>query len=174
MSGRSSGGIHQGDPVTRRRPLFLALVVAALLALALGLVACGDDDDDSDGAAATTAPAATAPATPTATTPTDTGGTGTAPAGGATTLEVQADPSGALAFVEKTLSAPAGEITLDLTNDSAVPHNIAVDGADGVSDTVQDGGTATLTVDLPAGSYEYYCDVPGHRQAGMIGTLTVQ
>jgi uncharacterized cupredoxin-like copper-binding protein len=178
MSERSSGGIHQGDPVTRRRPLFLALVVAALLALALGLAACGDDDDDSGDAAATTAPAATAPATPTApttppeTTPTDTGGAGAG--GGATTVDVQADPSGSLAFVEKTLSAPAGEITLDLTNDSAVPHNIAVDGADGVSDTVQDGGTATLTVDLPAGTYEYYCDVPGHRQAGMTGTLTVQ
>jgi uncharacterized cupredoxin-like copper-binding protein len=49
-----------------------------------------------------------------------------------------------------------------------------VDGAEGVSDTIQDGGTATLTVDLPAGTYEYYCDVPGHRQAGMIGTLTVE
>ena len=156
--------------MTRRRPLFLVLACAALLVLALGLAACGDDDDDAAEPAATSAPAATetTPATPVPTETTDTSG-----GGGATTLDVAADPSGQLAFVETELSAPAGEITLDLTNDSAVPHNIAVDGAEGVSDTIQDGGTAELTVNLPAGTYEYYCDVPGHRQAGMVGTLTV-
>ena len=159
--------------MTRRRPLFLVLACAALVALALGLAACGDDDDDAAEPAATSTPVATAttPATPLPTETTDTTASG---GGGATTLDVAADPSGQLAFVEKTLSAPAGEITLDLTNDSAVPHNIAVDGAEGVSDTIQDGGTAELTVNLPAGTYEYYCDVPGHRQAGMVGTLTVQ
>ncbi len=162
--------------MTRRRPLFLALACVALVALALGLSACGDDDDDDSGAAPTTTAAqtSTTPATPV---PTDTSGgtTGTAASGGGgTTLDVDADPSGALAFEQTTLTAPAGEITLDLTNESAVPHNIAVDGAEGVSDTVQDGGTAELTVTLPAGTYEYYCDVPGHREAGMIGTLTVQ
>ena len=160
--------------MTRRRPLFLILACAALVALALGLAACGDDDDDSGEPAATSTPAATAttPATPL---PTETTGTDTtAPGGGATTLDVAADPSGQLKFDPTELSAPAGDITLDLTNDSAVPHNIAVDGAEGVSDTIQDGGTAELTVNLPAGTYEYYCDVPGHRQAGMVGTLTVQ
>jgi len=158
--------------VTRRRPLFLVLACAALLVLALGLAACGDDDDDSGEPAATSTPAATAttPATPVPTETTDT----TASGGGATTLDVAADPSGQLKFDPAELSAPAGDITLDLTNDSAVPHNIAVDGAEGVSDTIQDGGTAELTVNLPAGTYEYYCDVPGHRQAGMVGTLTVQ
>jgi len=159
--------------VTRRRPLFLALACVALIALALGLAACGDDDDDSGAAPATTAAdtsgATTAPATPVPTESTPS----TTAAGGATTVDVAADPSGQLKFTQTELSAPAGEITLDLTNDSAVPHNIAVDGADGVSDTIQDGGTAELTVDLPAGTYEYYCDVPGHRQAGMVGTLTV-
>ena len=158
--------------MTRRRPLFLILACAALVALALGLAACGDDDDDSAEPAATSTPAATAttPATPVPTETTDT----TASGGGATTLDVAADPSGQLKFDPTTLSAPAGDITLDLTNDSAVPHNIAVDGAEGVSDTIQDGGTADLTINLPAGTYEYYCDVPGHREAGMVGTLTVQ
>jgi plastocyanin len=157
--------------VTRRRPLFLALACVALIALALGLAACGDDDDDSGAAPATTAAdTSTAPATPV---PTETTPSDTTAAGGGTTVDVAADPSGQLKFTPTELSAPAGEITLDLTNDSAVPHNIAVDGADGVSDTIQDGGTADLTVNLPAGTYEYYCDVPGHRQAGMVGTLTV-
>jgi plastocyanin len=159
--------------VTRRRPLFLILACAALVALALGLAACGDDDDDAAEPADTSAPAATAttPATPV---PTETAPTDTAGAGGATQLALTADPSGALAFEETELTAPAGEITITLTNASAVPHNVAVDGAEGVSDTIQDGGTAELTVDLPAGTYEYYCDVPGHREAGMVGNLTVQ
>ena len=157
--------------MTRRRPLFLILACAALVALALGLAACGDDDDDSGEPAATSTPAATAttPATPVPTETTD-----TTASGGATTVDVAADPSGQLVFDPTELSAPAGDITLDLTNDSAVPHNIAVDGAEGVSDTIQDGGTADLTVNLPAGTYEYYCDVPGHREAGMVGTLTVR
>ena len=157
--------------MTRRRPLFLALACVALIALALGLAACGGDDDDSGAAPATTA--ATAPATPiptTESTPSDTGG---GAAAGATELALQADPTGQLKFVESKLTAKAGEITITLTNASAVPHDVAIDGAPGVSDQVQDGGTAELTVNLPAGTYEYYCTVPGHRQAGMVGTLTV-
>ena len=157
--------------MTRRRPLFLALACVALVALALGLAACGGDADDSGAAPATTA--ATAPATPiptTESTPSDTGG---GAAAGATALALQADPTGQLKFVESKLTAKAGEITITLTNASAVPHDVAIDGAPGVSDQVQDGGTAELTVNLPAGTYEYYCTVPGHRQAGMVGTLTV-
>lgn len=146
-----------------RKPL-LALTAAVLAALALGLSGCGGDDDSADApAASTTAPAATAPAA-------------TAPAEG-TALALDADPGGALAFTQTALSAPAGPVTLTLTNDSPVPHNVAVKGG-GVdsppSDIVQDGGTAALTVDLPAGEYEYYCEVPGHEAAGMKGTLTVE
>ena len=37
-----------------------------------------------------------------------------------------------------------------------------------------DGGTKTLTMTLAPGTYTYYCSVPGHRQAGMQGTLTVK
>jgi uncharacterized cupredoxin-like copper-binding protein len=36
------------------------------------------------------------------------------------------------------------------------------------------GGTKTLKLTLKAGTYTYYCSVPGHRAAGMQGTLTVQ
>ena len=147
----------------------LALIAAALAALSLGLAACGDDDSSSNdttteaAAPATTAPATTAPATPVP---------ATTAAAEATELEVDADPSGAFAFTQKTLAAPAGAVTLKFVNDSVVPHNVAVE--DTVSDTVQDGGEAQITVDLPAGTYEYYCNVPGHRQAGMVGTLTVE
>lgn len=157
--------------MTRRKPL-LAVICAALVALSLGLAACGDDDDSAADATTTEAtPATTAPATPT---PTET--TPAAPAGGTTALTVDADPSGALAFTQKTLTAKPGEVDITFKNDAPVPHNIAVDGTDaGVSDTVDNGGTAELKItNLAAGTYEYYCDIPGHRQAGMVGTLTVQ
>jgi nitrite reductase (NO-forming) len=150
-----------------RTPL-LALTAAALAALSLGLAACGGSDSTS---AATTAPATTT-AAPAVTAP-----AGTAPAATATVVEVAADPGGSLAFTKTTLTAPAGPVTLKLTNDSPVPHNIAVKGS-GVdsppSDTIQGGDSAELKVDLPAGSYEYYCEVPGHEAAGMKGTITVK
>ena len=117
-----------------------------LLLLLLGLSACGGGDGDEDGE----------------------------PAGGGTTLELAADPDGAFSFDKKTLEAPAGTITIHLTNDASIPHDIAVEGngVDEVSDTVTDGETS-LTVDLEPGTYTFYCSVPGHRAGGMEGTLTV-
>jgi uncharacterized cupredoxin-like copper-binding protein len=39
---------------------------------------------------------------------------------------------------------------------------------------VQPGQTATVSfTSTAAGTYEYYCDVPGHKDAAMKGTLTV-
>ena len=149
-----------------RKPL-IAVIAAALVAASLGLSACGDDDDAS--ATTTEAPAAatTAPAPPR---PRHDGGSAAA------TVSVEADPSGQLAFVQKTLTATAGSDTFELTNDAPVPHNLAIEG-DGVeagpTDTIQGGETAELTVDLQPGTYTFYCSVPGHREAGMEGTLTV-
>lgn len=157
----------------KRTPL-LALVAAGLAALSLGLAACGSDSSSSAStteatsaaAPATTAPATSAPATT------------AAPAAAATKIAVAADPNGALAFTTTTLSAKPGAVDITLTNDSSVPHNIAVEGNgvnEGPSDTIDGGKTATLDIsDLPAGTYTYYCAVPGHEQAGMKGTLTVK
>jgi uncharacterized cupredoxin-like copper-binding protein len=39
---------------------------------------------------------------------------------------------------------------------------------------VQNGGVSQFKADFTAGSYTYYCSVPGHRQAGMQGKLTVK
>ena len=157
----------------KRTPV-LALVAAGLAALSLGLSACGSDSSSAASttvattaaASATTAPATSAPAT-------------TAAPAAATTLALAADPDGALAFTEKTLTAKAGAVNITLTNDSSVPHNVAVEGPggtiEGPTDTIDGGKTATLEIkDLPSGTYTYYCAVPGHRQAGMEGTLTVE
>jgi len=153
----------------RRRLPLVALLAAALAALSLGLAACGDDDDEAaEPPAATSAPATSAPSTTTApeeTTP--------APAGG--TVTVDADPSGQLLWVQKTLTAPAGPVTFEINNESSVPHNLAIqNGAQfGPSETVTAGST-TLEAELTPGTYTFYCEVPGHQQAGMEGTLTVE
>ena len=59
---------------------------------------------------------------------------------------------------------------------AGMPHGIAIEGngVDSDGPTVSPGGTSSVTVTLKKGSYEYYCPVPGHKQAGMVGTLTVQ
>lgn len=154
----------------RRRPRRVP-IVAALAALCLGLVACGGDDTSDTPATPdpTTATTATATAGTTATTP------GAPSAGGA--VEVDADPGGTLAFIQTTLTTTAGPVTITLTNASPIPHNIAVRGGavdSPPSDTIQGGDSAALTVDLPAGRYEFYCEVPGHEAAGMKGTLIVE
>jgi plastocyanin len=92
-----------------------------------------------------------------------------------TTLQLAADPEGALSFDKKALEAPAGTIMIDLANEASIPHNVAIEGegVDEESPTVT-GESTSLTVDLQPGTYTFYCSVPGHREGGMEGTLTVR
>jgi uncharacterized cupredoxin-like copper-binding protein len=63
-----------------------------------------------------------------------------------------------------------------MANPSPIAHGVGVKGGgvDKVGATVNKGGTSTVTVTLKAGKYTFFCPVPGHEQAGMKGTLTVQ
>jgi mono/diheme cytochrome c family protein len=91
-------------------------------------------------------------------------------------LELPADPTGLLAYITKQASAPAGQLEIDSKNASSTPHDIALEG-NGVNKkgaVVQGGGTSKISVSLKAGTYTYYCSVPGHRQGGMEGKLTVK
>jgi uncharacterized cupredoxin-like copper-binding protein len=94
---------------------------------------------------------------------------------GAHAVKLSADPSGALKFNTKTLSAKAGAVTITMNNPSSLEHGIAVEGngVDKDGKIVGQGGTSVLAVQLKAGKYTFFCPVPGHRQAGMQGTLTV-
>ena len=149
--------------MSRFAPRFLLLLIVAVLGVGL-LAACGDDDEEPP-AADTTAQTATEP---TATEPTD-----TAPAG-PTVLDIPASEQGP-AFDVTEVSAPAGEITLRMPNPSSIQHNIAVDEpTETEGDIVGQDGVSEITVNFPPGEYEYYCDVPGHRESGMVGTLTVE
>ena len=132
-----------------------ALVLAAGVLTAAG---CGGDDNGGSSGSS--------------------GGTGTesssSSSGGGQTLTVTADPGGAISWDKSELSAKAGKVTLKIVNQSDIPHAVEVEG-NGVEEETKTltKGTASVTVDLKAGKYEFYCPVDGHRQAGMEGTLTV-
>jgi len=119
-----------------------------------------------------TAPAPTPPATAASTAAS--APAAKAPAG---TVDLAADPNGQLMFDTSTLSVKpkAGKVTIDFTNASPLPHNVAVAQGSKVlgSTPTFTGGSKTLVLKLKPGTYTYYCTVPGHRQAGMQGTLTV-
>lgn len=100
---------------------------------------------------------------------------GAATPGAATTLKLAASPAGQLSYDLKRLSAKAGRVSISMTNMSPLPHNLTIASANtvlGATPTFQ-GGSRVLTLNLKPGSYTFYCSVPGHRQAGMEGTLTV-
>ena len=92
------------------------------------------------------------------------------------TLEIPADPGGALAYTFADATAPPGRLEITSPNESGVPHNIALEGSgvDEQGPVVQDGGVSDINVDVQAGEYTFYCSVTGHREAGMEGTLTVE
>jgi plastocyanin len=100
-----------------------------------------------------------------------------APAGApAKTLLISADPTGQLRFDKDSLEAPAGPVKITMNNPSPVPHDVSLEGSgvDEKGEIVQKGGASEVEATLKPGDYTYYCSVPGHREAGMEGTLTVK
>ncbi len=128
----------------------------------------------SGPAAASTSPPSTA-ARPAATTgapaPPPAPATGTA----TSSVKLTANPAGQLSFNTKQLSAKAGIVTMTMTNNAPLEHNLTIAQGStvlGATPTFS-GGSRTLTLKLKPGTYTFYCSVPGHRQAGMEGTLTI-
>lgn len=128
------------------------LSLLAALAFAVALAGCGDDGESGGG-----------------------GSSSSSSGGGGQTLALAAPEDGALKFDKTELTAKAGKVTIDFDNPSTVPHAVEIEGG-GVeeeSDTVA-GGKSSVTADLEAGTYEFYCPVGNHREEGMEGTLTVE
>ena len=148
----------------------LTLILAVLALAAVGLAACGGDDDDGNsGSAATEAPPAT--------TEEPTGDTDEADGASGSQVQLSAEPSGALAYETDSLSGAGTNVQIAFTNDSGTPHDVRVEDADGTdlggTDTFA-GSSETADLELEAGEYTFFCSVPGHRQAGMEGTLSVE
>lgn len=139
-------------PYRPHRSLWLLIVVV----LFAGLAACGNDDGGGD-----TSPPDDERSEEDAGTPGET-----------SALTVHAID---IDFEEKELEAPAGTVTFTLVNNGQTLHTLVIEGReDDMKLEVQaEGDEDTASLDLGAGEYTYYCDVPGHRQAGMEGTLTV-
>ncbi|MEZ4497070.1 MAG: cupredoxin domain-containing protein [Thermomicrobiales bacterium] len=164
---------------------FLAFGLVAVLSLGF-LAACGSSDETPETPATrTSAASSNAPAIFTATaqseledtwTPTPEpehpeGGEGGGEASGPVALNISAVD---IAYDQTELSGPAGvDFTITLTNDGAADHDFVIEGTDFKTEILAGGASETITVNLPAGEYTFYCSVPGHRAAGMEGTLTI-
>jgi plastocyanin len=93
-------------------------------------------------------------------------------------LALEANPTGQLAYTTHKAIATAGQVTISMTNMSGVTHNLAIQsGTSGPvlgASPLEAKGTASFTVKLKPGTYTFFCQAPGHRAAGMVGTLTVK
>jgi uncharacterized cupredoxin-like copper-binding protein len=140
---------------------FTALFVIAV-AIAVPIAGCGGGDDNDDTSA-------------------DTGGaaeastTGEAATGSSKTVDLTAvdykfNPS------DPTLNK--GDVTFRLTNDGQTGHSLEIEDVNGQDEElegeVQPGDSNTLTVNLPPGTYEFYCPVDDHKEMGMEGEITVK
>jgi plastocyanin len=143
--------------------------LATLLVLGLvsaAFVACGGSDDSTTTTATEGGKANAAPESGKETT-----------GGGGSTLEFEADPEGNLAYTTTKATAKAGKVTIDFNNPQSLTHDVAIEDSAGKTvaqtDLIGNEETST-TADLKPGTYTFYCSVPGHREAGMEGTLTVE
>ncbi len=96
---------------------------------------------------------------------------------GGSQVSLEANPQGQLRYNTSALSATAGKVSIDFTNMSPVEHNVTLESASGQkvgATPTFAGGSKTLTLNLKPGVYKFFCSVPGHRMAGMEGTLTVK
>lgn len=144
----------------------MKLAVAFALVLAsLALVACGGSDDDS------TTESKSQSGTATESTPSEAEG-GSA---GSAALDFEAGEG--LAYTSDTASAKAGKVTVNFTNPQPLTHDVAIEDSSGKTigktELIAEGSDSAV-VNLKAGEYTFYCTVPGHREAGMEGTLTVE
>jgi plastocyanin len=92
-------------------------------------------------------------------------------------LEIDANPTGALAFASTKAEAAPGTVEILSMNESPIQHNIALKDPSGKvveGPVVGTGGTSRLEAQLKPGKYEFVCTVPGHEEGGMKGELTVK
>ncbi len=151
-------------------------VLTALLGFSLVDAPIGIAQDASPEASPTACPEGTPEASPEASPETNAEGTpcpeATPGAGGdAAKVEIESydiyyEPT------EVTIAADT-DVTVELPNDGVTLHNFSIDEL-GIDVDIDPGATEETVINAPAGEYEYYCNVPGHKAAGMVGTLIVE
>lgn len=129
-------------------------------------------------------PVATAAASPIAATSTMATPAVATPAAGAASPAAETPAAGAEESVEvvsrdiffeptEVAIAADTDVTFSLPNEGVTAHNFSIDALEIDVDQAP-GSTEEIVINAPAGTYEYYCNVPGHKAAGMVGTLTVE
>jgi plastocyanin len=170
--------------------------ILSLLALAVALVFAGCAQDSTDttddnpamqeqvmkgtaaegasaaaGSAATDKTGSSMKSTDTTRTPAKGGTSGTK-------VALAADPTGALKYNTTSLNAGAGDVTIAFQNKSSVPHNVTITGSGnkklGATADISGSSAVLKLKGVKAGTYTFFCSIPGHEQAGMKGTLTVR
>jgi plastocyanin len=143
----------------------------ATLSLAVALIAlAGCGSSSSSSSSASTAASTPATSSTSASTPSTS-------SGGSSSVSLEANPEGQLKYNTTSLTAKAGKVSIDFTNKSPLPHNVTIESSSGQklgATPTFSGGSKTLSLNLKPGTYKFFCSVPGHRQAGMEGTLTVK
>jgi plastocyanin len=130
------------------------------------LAGCGSSSSGTSSSASTSSPAASTTASTAA----------PAATSGGQNLSLSSNSEGQLKYDTTSLTAKAGAVSINFTNMAPLSHNVTIESSShavlGATPTFQ-GGSKTLSLNLKAGVYKFYCSVPGHRMAGMEGTLTV-
>lgn len=128
-----------------RTPTHRRAVTLTLAAASLSLAACGGTDDTAETTAAATDEAGS--------------------------LTVLAED---ISFPSDTYQATAGTSQITYENVGSIVHTLVIEDVDDFKLTVNSNGDVDEgSVNLEPGTYDLYCDVPGHRQAGMEATLEV-
>lgn len=158
MTSRQQGAVRSANPIPRETGLgrpgggwAIGVAGSVLAAVVVGLVAVaavlGASSDGADGGAAAAVPATSGP------------------------ISVELSD---FAIDMSASTVASGEVTFEVTNEGASPHDLKVEGVDGAqTPMLESGDGATLIVDLDPGTYTVMCDVPGHAGIGMTTELTV-
>jgi plastocyanin len=171
-------------PGKRGLPVFLTFSATLFVGMMFAVFFFGRETSEShaaEGSKATSTTAPTQTTAPSTAAPSPTKSTTTAHAASVPTAAPRAPKGVSVTEVEFKIELPStslspGSYTFDLTNKGAVGHDLVFNGP-GVSNektpVIGPGKTAKLTVDLKSGTYDVYCSVPGHKQAGMDVKLKV-
>jgi len=177
-----------------RRSLLLVALFIAVVVAGVGAVGAQNQSTPSPSASPIlcASPVANASATPVIATTVEAAGAAASPGGMPAGQEVglypcEAPPSSAgqgatvvvvmvdISFQPKEITIAANtDVAVSLPNQGAAVHNFNVDELNIHSGDVQPGQTGSVTINAAPGDYQYYCSIPGHKEAGMVGTLHVQ
>jgi plastocyanin len=149
----------------------MAGALLALVLAAAALSACGGGGSSESTSTETSAGGEAAA-----------GGSGGAEGGGSggsgSIVQIETVSSSALEYAEKEVTAKAGKVSIEFTNPQSLAHDVAVESSSGEligkTELVASGSANATIGNLEPGTYTFYCTVPGHREAGMEGTLTVE